>query len=201
MQVRLRNCAGGFGSRVSQTLVKVGRPWFRFSCPSFCSWPCSRPSVLEFSPPTPPSSPSCTPSAGARSQSPRALVWCWFPRRTTPAATDPPSTVNYLCGRAGCASPDGEPRSLLSDSCVRRRPCQAWLRVRRIPVRCTQGSGWRNRAYPASIQTPRSRWHRFWWEMPFNNYATNGRDFFRSGRRIRLQFGVDGFLCVLCGFS
>ena len=69
--------------------------------------------------------------------------------------------VSYPCGRGGRAWLVFELRSLPSHSCVRRHPFPASLWVQQVPVRCTLGSGWRSRVYPASARTLHRRRRRF----------------------------------------
>jgi hypothetical protein len=66
--------------------------------------------------------------------------------------------VTHPCGRGGRASPVSGPRSFPPESCVRRRPCRAWLTEQTVQFRCTLGSDWQSRACPASVRTlPRRR--------------------------------------------
>ena len=68
---------------------------------------------------------------------------------------------SYPCGREGCASLVSEPRWLPSETCARLRPCRAFQGAHQIQARYIRGSGWQNRACPASVRTPRRRQRRF----------------------------------------
>src|SRR5208282_353471 len=73
------------------------------------------------------------------------------------SSDDLAKAVSRPCGRGGRASPASELRSFPSESCVHRRPCPASLWGHHVPVRCTLGSGWQIRVYPASVRTLPSR--------------------------------------------
>jgi hypothetical protein len=85
--------------------------------------------------------------------------------------------VSRPCDRGGRASPVSELRSLPSESCVRRRPCPALLRGQRVRVRCTPGSGWQSRVYPASVRTLPRRRSTLGEEMPSHRHDTTDTQF------------------------
>ena len=80
---------------------------------------------------------------------------------------------SHPCGRGGRASPVSELRSFPSESCVRQRPCPAWLTGQCVRVRCMPGSGWQSPVYPASVRTLPNRRSRFLLGKAFKLHDTS----------------------------